>query len=108
MKPYLGMEVDTGLGVFRVPTEKRDRLLADICHALLHASGNSARMVASIKGQLMAMGWAFGPMVHFFTRALELDVPFRTNKSAWDCLVVLSKEAISQLQFWKSCFNQFN
>jgi ribonuclease HI len=108
MKPYLGMEVDTGLGVFRVPTEKRDRLLADIGDALLHSAGISARKVASIKGQLMAMGWAFGPMVHFFTRALELDVPYRTNKRAWDQLVVLSDEAITQLQFWRTCFNQFN
>ena len=48
----LGMEVNTRLGVFRVPTEKRDRLMADISNSLHHATGISARKVASIKGQL--------------------------------------------------------
>jgi hypothetical protein len=37
-----------------------------------------------------------------------IGAPFCTNKSAWDQFVVLSKEAISQPQFWTSHFNQFN
>ena len=101
---YLGMLVDTALGVFIIPEDKHACLLASVKSAL-----NCCRMkvcsLASIKGQLLSMSWAFGPVVRLYTRAIGFVVESRRS---WNSHVSLSEDAKCELEFWAKCFDRFN
>ena len=101
---YLGMLVDTKRGVFEVPADKRERVLAAIDSAL-SARRSSARELASVKGQLVSMSWAFGPWSRLKTRGLGELIETRRS---WSTHLALSEDARDELTFWRTCFDRFN
>jgi len=103
---YLGMEVDLSAGLFRVPAEKRDKLFA-LIRELLHADGGRVpvRQLASAKGKLVSMGWAFGLAAQFFTKAMDRDI---ARAPAWSATIALSDMSLQELRFWLAQFDTFN
>ena len=101
---YLGMLIDTKKGVFSVPEDKRACLLEGV-RVALGSRRSKARALASIKGQLLSMTWAFGPASRLFTRALGQAVESRRS---WRSHVTLSEAAKEELQFWLRCFDCFS
>lgn len=101
---YLGMFIDTQRGVFEVPGDKRERVLAAIASALA-ARRLPVRTIACIKGQLLAMSWAFGPWSRLRTRGLGHLIETRRS---WSSHVAVSPEAEEDLLFWQAYFDHFN
>ena len=101
---HLGMLVDTSLGVFIVPDVKRARLLDNVKSAL-SCRRMKVRSLASIKGQLLSMSWAFGPVARLYTRAIGFVIESRRS---WNSHVSLSEDAKGELDFWTKCFDRFN
>jgi hypothetical protein len=103
---YLGMEVDLAAGIFRVPQEKRDKLLLLLRSLSLAPGGRvHVRVLASAKGQLVAMGWAFGLASQFFTKAMDADI---ARAPSWAADVVLSDQTLQEIRFWSAQFDAFN
>jgi len=101
---YLGMLVDTALGVFIVPEDKRARLLDDVKSAL-SCRRLKVRTLASIKGQILSMSWALGFVVRLYTREIGFVIESRRS---WSSHVTISKDAKDELHFWAKCFDRFN
>ena len=101
---YLGMLLDTARGIFRVPDDKRARVLAAVRSALV-SRRVKARALASVKGQLLALSWAFGPWSRLRTRGLGHLIETRR---AWSSRLQLSEDARDDLQFWLDYFDHFN
>ncbi|GFR51496.1 hypothetical protein Agub_g13861 [Astrephomene gubernaculifera] len=101
---YLGMLLDTKEGVFIVPEDKRTRVL-DAINLTLNSRRIPVRALASIKGQLLAMGWAFGPWSRLRTRGLGRLIETRRS---WSSHLPLSDEAREDLLFWQQFFDHFN
>lgn len=103
---YLGMQVDLADGLFRVPVEKRDKLLA-LLRSLAQTPGRRVpvRSLASAKGKLISMGWAFGLAAQFFTKAMDKDV---AQAPSWAAHVTLSDLTLQEIRFWLSQFDAFN
>ncbi|KXZ45987.1 hypothetical protein GPECTOR_48g419 [Gonium pectorale] len=101
---YLGMLIDTQAGVFIVPADKRQRVL-DALNSALTARRSTARSLASIKGQLLSMSWAFGPWPRLHTRSLGQLIETRRS---WETHLGLTPEARSELEFWVQSFDRFN
>jgi ribonuclease HI len=103
---YLGMTILTDIGIMMVPPHKRAALMECIQSALLAGPGGvTARQLASLKGRLLSMSWAFGHIVGFYTRSLDVAI---ASAPAWDSFVILNETVISDLRFWELCFDQFN
>ncbi|KXZ57056.1 hypothetical protein GPECTOR_5000g1283 [Gonium pectorale] len=101
---YLGMIIDTERGTFVVPEDKRERVLTAIRNAL-SAHRITARALASVKGQLLSMSWAFGPWSRLRTRGLGQLIETRRS---WSTHLALSKDARADLRFWLAYFDHFN
>ncbi|KXZ42260.1 hypothetical protein GPECTOR_173g206 [Gonium pectorale] len=101
---YLGMIIDTERGTFVVPEDKRERVLTAIRNAL-SAHRITARALASVKGQLLSMSWAFGPWSRLRTRGLGQLIETRRS---WSTHLALSKYARADLRFWLAYFDHFN
>jgi ribonuclease HI len=104
---YLGMHIDTLLGHFFVPPAKRAGVL-DLLGAILQAALGGlvhVRTLASVKGKLSSMAIAFGPMIRFFTRALDHAI---ATSVSWDSLVVVTADVLSEVRFWIASFDKFN
>lgn len=101
---YLGMMIDMEKGVVIVPEDKRVFLL-DCIRLTLQSRRIKVWKLASIKGQLLSMSWAFGPVTRIYTRALG-----HVNDSLrnWHAHVHLSHEATVELQLWLHCLDRFN
>ena len=104
-KKYLGMIVHTDANQFEVPADKRERLMEGIKAALSSPRQVHVRDLARVKGRLMSMSWAFGPMVKLFTK--EMDKAILTAAS-WDSFVALHPECVHELEFWHGSYAIFH
>jgi hypothetical protein len=107
---YLGMLIATDLGIMLVPQQKRDALFA-LIHIVVHAGRNAqhvpVRLLASIKGKLLSMAWAFGPIVvSAYTRALDRAIT--STCQDWSAVLIPTAAVLTDLQFWVDCFDRFN
>ena len=105
---YLGMWVDTEKGTFFVPEEKRERFIKACQEILDHPEQLvPARTLASIKGQLLSMNWAFGGVVvRIFSRELDLNVI--PAIPSWKDSVLPTKGCLETLEFWVRTFQLFD
>ena len=101
---YLGMLIDTKNGVFTVPEDKRSTLLEGV-RTSLASRRIKVRTLASIKGQILSMSWAFGSASRLFTRAIGQVIDSRRS---WNSHVTISETAKDELDFWLRCFDRFN
>ena len=98
---HLGIDVDTGQGLFRVPPEKLKKLM-DQARAIRGLSAREARLVPA---RLLAgfIGYAQSvqlacPAARFYLRSLH-DV--LATRAHWDARVRLSRQALRDLQWWE-------
>ena len=101
---WLGFTLDLREGCFSVPQLKIDRLKSVIAHVyMLHAI--TARILASIVGQIISMSLAIGPIVRLRTRALYGII---NQRIFWSDRLALSNEARDELNFWQHNIVQLN
>jgi hypothetical protein len=102
---YLGMQVDLALGIFTVPPEKRAKLMAAISDLLAARGPVQVRELASVKGKIASMSWAFGLAAKFFTKSMDRDI---CGAPTWCSRVALSEATTDELRFWQAQFDRFN
>lgn len=102
---YLGMQLDLQRGLYVVPVDKKEQLLALLRVALTTTRNLHVRDLARIKGKIASMGWAFGIAAKLFTRAMDRDI---AKAMTWNSTVQLSQAAIDEMQFWQRQFDRFN
>ena len=101
---WLGFILDLGKRMFKVPVDKIRKLTMSIQN--IPAKGRvSVRQLASVVGQIISMGIAFGPIAWLRSRYL-CDVI--NHRWSWQDKVVLLQEAADELQFWKANIARFN
>ena len=83
--------------MYKVPTEKIDRLLnhIDIC---LNSTDTTARQISKIAGYLISMSLALGKIARLFTRQMYKLIE---SRNFWDEPVNLNEEVLSELKFWQ-------
>ena len=98
------LDLREGCFCFSVPQLKIDRLKSAIAHVyMLHAI--TARILASIVGQIISMSLAIGPIVRLRTRALYGII---NQRMFWSDRLALSIEARDELNFWQHNIVQLN
>lgn len=118
----LGLEIDTVAGTLLVPKDKRDKLFEAISWVLKqNAIGKlTVREVARAVGRLVSMTAAVAPVrwctIHLYrcmNKVLYNGVVggpniFRYTKGRWDDRIVLSVEAVAELEWWLRNFDHHN
>lgn len=94
---HLGFIVNTVDGTLSVPSDRWTRLQNDI-QTLLTRPRIQARRVASLTGQIISMGTAFGPVTQLYTRYLYALLTPGQSLNRW---IQLSEGALSELLFWQ-------
>ena len=93
---HLGFVIDTSTMTFEAPADRWDRLHKAVRQALA-APHVSAKAIASIVGQLMSFGLAFGRLSYMYSRALDLAASFAPH---WRARIQLPAAARAELEFW--------
>ena len=96
-KVFLGFVLDTSNGepIIRVPNNRIRKLRKDITR-LLHAGSSTARVVARICGQCVAMFRAIAPGKLMLRNVYKL----LAQRSSWDSIIDIDSPAKSDLQWW--------
>ena len=93
---HLGFVIDTSTMTFEAPADRWDRLHTAVRQALA-APHVSAKAIASIVGQLMSFGLAFGRLSYMYSRALDLAA---SSAPHWRARIQLPAVARAELAFW--------
>ena len=109
----LGMMVDTNAFTFTVPPKRvlaAERALSALQQAGRRREPVQARALAKAVGRLISMGLAVGRSARRMTRSCYRDLASATGtppdasrwalKAAWNVSLVLSPEALSEVDFW--------
>ena len=83
---------------FTVPSEKINKLLADIKNILMQ-NVLTPKQLAKITGQLSFTHLAIGPLVRLFTRNMYHETE---NRVFWYEPKIISKETKDELEFWRN------
>ena len=101
---WLGFIIDLCAGTYHVP-EDRITKLKEALALVLGYSTVPVRLLASVVGQLIAMGLAIGPITRLRTRALYQAVNAR---HFWSDKLQLSDEVLEEVQFWQVAIDSLN
>jgi hypothetical protein len=107
---YLGAEVDTKLGVIRVPTKKRDQLFQQL-EGILAKGRVQVREISSAAGRVNSMSDSLGMLTRLYTKAMARQVaesspdPMRPNMNKW---VHLHSDTKDEMQFWLDNVDRHN
>ena len=101
---HLGFIVDLSEGIFSV-TPKRVQKFKILLKALMETDFPTARFVAKIVGTIISMGLGLGPVTRMWTRKLYCDI---AKAVFWNQRISYSTEALTELDFWQQCFDQYN
>lgn len=88
---------DLERGSIQIPVRKITRLKESIRSVLNYPQKVSARTLASIIGQIIAMSFAFGNVCQIMTRNLHVPI---IDRYTWDGYIYLDPRAIHELHFW--------
>ena len=102
---WLGFLLDFSAGIISVDEGKLAALIEHIQVLIANGPIVSARSLASVIGQVIAMGRAIGPLTRMFTRHLYAVV---NTRQSWCSRVVLSAKVIEELRFWKVNIRKVN
>ncbi|XP_069102077.1 uncharacterized protein [Argopecten irradians] len=98
---WLGLRWSFSEGLVFVPDSKIERLKSALRILLDNVSRDrcwvTARQLAALVGQIIAMKVAMGPVVRMMTRHMYASVMM---KASWDSNVLILKEALDELRFW--------
>ena len=87
-----------------MPQCKLDKLKLHLCE-VKKAQLVTARCLASLIGKIMSMALALGPVTRLMTRSLYAVL---NSKAAWCQRLVLTSEALVELNFWIHEITDFN
>ena len=94
---HLGFIVDSQSMRFEAPPDRWERFQRHLTDVLAAGSA-SARSLASLTGQLMSFGPAFGRFSYMYSRQLSALVD---SASSWQARLPLSSGARQELTFWR-------
>ena len=101
---WLGFQIDLCEGEFRVPQCKLDKLKVQLSE-VEKTQSVPARCLASLIGKIMSMALALGPVTRLMTRSLYAVL---NSKASWCQRLVLTPEAVVELNFWVHEITNFN
>jgi hypothetical protein len=108
---YLGFEVDSLNGCYRIPQDKITNILQVIGRELEHGSRQSATLVraaAELLGRLAACRLSHGRVLHVKTRHLQHQVGTAAEAGRWDCSIVWQIEALEELKWLQEDFRKYD
>ena len=104
---WLGFELNTALGIFRVSNSRVTSLLESLQHVICSLPYTSARKLAKLCGKLISTKFVLGNIVQLKTRRLYNVI---SAQPKWDsrCSLLSHPEAVDELFFWRECFVTLN
>lgn len=94
---WLGFLWDLETGSIQIPVRKITQLKESIRSVLNSPQNVSARILASIIGQIISMSFAFGNVCQIMTRNLHVPI---IDRYTWDGYFYLDPRDIDELNFW--------
>ena len=104
---WLGVIINTIDGFIKATDER----IAKLCHdldswfSLEYPSRVHVKRVANIAGQIISLSSCLGPVARIMTRFLFSVI---NSAVSWNCVVLLTQDAISEIDFWKSNVHTLN
>ena len=99
----LGFIVNLAEGYFRVPERRITKLNALLNNITTNNYKITAHDIARLTGTVISMGRALGPIARLWTRGLYRNL---MSTASWSETVQLSDEAIKEIRFWSSSFEE--
>ena len=99
----LGFIVNLAEGYFRVPERRITKLNALLHNITANNYKITAHDIARLTGTVTSMGLALGPIARLWTRGLYRNL---MSTASWSETVQLSDEAIKEIRFWSSSFEE--
>ncbi len=96
----LGFWVDSKEGTFRIPEERREKIMGQLQEAMeakREGKKMAARELASMVGRIMSCYIALGPVTRIFTRELYACLE---ERDSWSGSVELTRGATEEAKFW--------
>ena len=97
---WLGIVIDLEKFYFSAPEAKVEKILAHVTKAL-NSPMTTARLVAQLIGQIIALKVALGPNAILFTRHMQI---FVKNATSWDGICPKTEEVKKEMTYWKGFF----
>jgi len=94
---WLGFLWDLETGSIQIPVRKITQFKESIRSVLNSPHKVSARILASIIGQIISMSFAFGNVCQIMTRNLHVPI---IDRYTWGGYIYLDPRAIDELNFW--------
>ena len=107
-KTFLGYFIDTESGKIKIPYSRLEKLsncIQGVERTLADKGSAHVRTVASLVGQIISMHYVLGDIVYLMTKSISIDVQ---KAVSWNSYIVLSKDSLSMIQFWKKNLNSLN
>lgn len=100
MYVFLGVDIDTLLGVLRIPDRRIVKVRTCILDILKCVSSGKAvhvKAVSSFISQIISMGIVLGNITQLMTRCISMCV---AQAQSWNDNILLDEESTSQMRFW--------
>ena len=94
---WLGFDWDVEKLTLSIPDRKIHNFKLEICSLLSKLNNISARLLARISGKIISFMPSFGNLCRIMSRHLLMII---ATSDYWDQKIVLSEEAIGELEFW--------
>ncbi len=107
---WLGYEIDLISGIIRIPARRVQDIL-QLCVSILEDMDQfpdkpvKVRRLASLTGKIVSTGLVVGNMTRLMTKAMHMCIE---EKLHWESAVMISKEALSEIQFWVRNISDIN
>ena len=104
---WLGVILNTIEGSIKATDERIAKLSYDleILSTHQHPTRVHVKRVASIAGQIISLSSCVGPVARIMTRFLFSVI---SSAVSWDCEVLLTQDAISEIDFWRHNVHALN
>ena len=104
---WLGVILNTIKGSIKATDERIAKLSYDleILSTHQHPTRVYVKCVASIAGQIISLSSCVGPVARIITRFLFSVI---SGAVSWDCEVLLTQDAISEIDFWRHNVHALN
>ena len=95
---YLGFIADTVEMKFKIPEEKKAKVLK-LIQDLFNRKHKKVpvKFVASVAGNIISLARAIGPVSRLMTRNLYVDI---SKAASWKVCIRISKFSVKELEFW--------
>ncbi len=108
---YLGFEVNSNAGCYKLPQDKMSHLLQVVAREWnngLQQTATPVRAAAELLGRLAACRLSHGKVLHIMSRHLQHQVGTAAETRGWDCAIVWQVESMTELKWMQENLGKYN